>query len=133
MSGWLHCLFLCLRVFGAFAANAGLKVWEGCLMRARSDMQGVELNNAGEESHLMIETSGHGAMKENFYLDDGAYLAVKIIIAFCKARESGGLNGMPLCLSALTSLRIAQPFTFKRGVYGSPKSCTSVQCSGTYA
>jgi len=56
--------------------------------------KGVELNNAGEESHLMIETSGHGAMKENFYLDDGAYLAVKIIIAFCKARESGGLNAL---------------------------------------
>lgn len=40
--------------------------------------EGVRLNGAGEECHLMMETSGHGALKENFYLDDGAYLAVKV-------------------------------------------------------
>ena len=28
----------------------------------------------------MIETSGHGAMRENYCLDDGAYIAVKIVI-----------------------------------------------------
>ena len=28
----------------------------------------------------MIETSGHGALKENHFLDDGAYLAVKLLI-----------------------------------------------------
>lgn len=32
----------------------------------------------GVETHLMMETSGHGAIKENYYLDDGAYLAVKV-------------------------------------------------------
>lgn len=32
----------------------------------------------GVETHLMMETSGHGAIKENHYLDDGAYLAVKV-------------------------------------------------------
>ncbi len=26
----------------------------------------------------MMETSGHGALKENYFLDDGAYLAVKV-------------------------------------------------------
>eukprot|EP00983_Pelagomonas_calceolata_P105065 1159090-Pelagomonas_calceolata.AAC.2 len=25
-----------------------------------------------------METSGHGALKENYFLDDGAYLAVKV-------------------------------------------------------
>jgi len=39
------------------------------------------------ESPLAIETSGHGALKENYYLDDGAYLAVKLIIAAAKARR----------------------------------------------
>eukprot|EP00798_Chlamydomonas_sp_ICE-L_P008027 gene8026-1257_t len=39
--------------------------------------KGIELNNEGEETHLMMETSGHGATKENYFLDDGAYLAVK--------------------------------------------------------
>jgi hypothetical protein len=34
-------------------------------------------NSIGEESHLAIETSGHGALKENHWLDDGAYLMVR--------------------------------------------------------
>jgi hypothetical protein len=28
----------------------------------------------------MMETSGHGALRENRYLDDGAFLAVKAVI-----------------------------------------------------
>ncbi|KAJ6772976.1 PHOSPHOHEXOSE MUTASE [Salix koriyanagi] len=36
--------------------------------------EAVRLNSVGEESHLAIETSGHGALKENHWLDDGAYL-----------------------------------------------------------
>ena len=39
-----------------------------------------ELNEAGEVSPLAIETSGHCAFKENYFLDDGAYLATKIVI-----------------------------------------------------
>lgn len=48
-----------------------------------------ELNEAGTLSPLAMETSGHGALKENYYLDDGAYLAVKMIIALCLARKEG--------------------------------------------
>eukprot|EP00897_Mesotaenium_endlicherianum_P006880 jgi/Mesen1/621/ME000108S10780 len=36
--------------------------------------EGIRLNSVGEECHLAIETSGHGALKENRWLDDGAYL-----------------------------------------------------------
>ncbi len=39
---------------------------------------GVDLNAAGTDCQLMMETSGHGALKENYFLDDGAYLAVKV-------------------------------------------------------
>ena len=39
------------------------------------------LNEEGVVSPLAIETSGHGALKENYYLDDGAYMAVKLLIA----------------------------------------------------
>ena len=39
-----------------------------------------ELNEAGTDSQLAIETSGHAAYKENYFLDDGAYLATKIVI-----------------------------------------------------
>ncbi|KAI7735979.1 hypothetical protein M8C21_022391 [Ambrosia artemisiifolia] len=38
--------------------------------------EAIRLNSVGEESHLAIETSGHGALKENHWLDDGAYLMV---------------------------------------------------------
>ena len=50
--------------------------------------KGKEINNCP----LMIETSGHGAMAENHYLDDGAYMAVKMIIE--AARRKGDLAGL---------------------------------------
>ncbi|CAN1258065.1 algC [Linum perenne] len=55
--------------------------------------EGIRLNSAGEESHLAIETSGHGALKENNWLDDGAYLMVKILNKLASARASGNGSG----------------------------------------
>jgi len=49
----------------------------------------IRQNKAGTVSPLAIETSGHGALSENYYLDDGAYLAVKLLIAAAKARREG--------------------------------------------
>ena len=49
----------------------------------------IRRNEAGEVSPLAIETSGHGALSENYYLDDGAYLAVKLLIAAAKAHSEG--------------------------------------------
>nr|WP_314806474.1 phosphomannomutase/phosphoglucomutase [uncultured Selenomonas sp.] len=49
----------------------------------------IRRNEAGEVSPLAIETSGHGALRENYYLDDGAYLAVKLLIAAAKAHAEG--------------------------------------------
>ncbi|MGX7394727.1 phosphohexomutase domain-containing protein [Carnobacterium mobile] len=43
--------------------------------------QAIELNKEGIPTSLAIETSGHAALKENFFLDDGAYLAARILIA----------------------------------------------------
>lgn len=40
----------------------------------------IELNQNGTDCRLAIETSGHAALKENYFLDDGAYLAAKIVI-----------------------------------------------------
>jgi phosphomannomutase len=61
--------------------------------------EALRLNSIGEECHLAIETSGHGAIKENYFLDDGAYLAAKIIIMAAKLNEQGKsiitlLNGL---------------------------------------
>lgn len=53
----------------------------------------IRLNEQGIVSPLAIETSGHGALRENYYLDDGAYLAVKLIIAAAKAKKEGKAIG----------------------------------------
>ena len=49
----------------------------------------IRLNKSGTVSPLAIETSGHGALSENYYLDDGAYLAVKLLVAAARARKEG--------------------------------------------
>lgn len=51
--------------------------------------KGIELNKAGEDCQLAIETSGHGAFKENYFSDDGAYIAVKIICKMARMRREG--------------------------------------------
>lgn len=48
-----------------------------------------ELNAAGIYSPLAIETSGHAALKENYFLDDGAYLVTRILISLAKLAKTG--------------------------------------------
>lgn len=55
--------------------------------------EGIRLNQEGTPCLLAIETSGHGAMRENYFLDDGAYLAVKIIIQAALLRQKGETLG----------------------------------------
>lgn len=55
----------------------------------------IELNASGTDSQLAIETSGHAAFKENYFLDDGAYLATRIIIkAALLKREGSSLEAL---------------------------------------
>lgn len=42
--------------------------------------KGVQLNEEGIETHLMMETSGHGALKENYFLDDGNHRSIYLYI-----------------------------------------------------
>lgn len=49
----------------------------------------IELNNKGINCPLAIETSGHAAMKENYFLDDGAYLCTKILIKMAQLKNKG--------------------------------------------
>jgi phosphomannomutase len=49
----------------------------------------IELNAAGSDCQLAIETSGHAALKENYFLDDGAYLATKIVVKAAKLAREG--------------------------------------------
>lgn len=49
----------------------------------------IEMNEAGINTPLAIETSGHAALRENYFLDDGAYLATRILIEAAKLKKEG--------------------------------------------
>ncbi|WP_322175530.1 phosphomannomutase/phosphoglucomutase [Acutalibacter caecimuris] len=56
-------------------------------------------NALGEDCPLAIETSGHAALRENYFLDDGAYLVTKILIKLAALRRQG--QGLEDLLSPL--------------------------------
>ena len=47
----------------------------------------IELCSNGINCPLAIETSGHAALRENYFLDDGAYLATKIVIELARGKK----------------------------------------------
>ncbi|MBR6568351.1 MAG: phosphomannomutase/phosphoglucomutase [Clostridia bacterium] len=49
----------------------------------------IELEAQGISCPLAMETSGHAAFKENYYLDDGAYLITKIVIKMAQLGKAG--------------------------------------------
>lgn len=49
----------------------------------------IELSQKGENAFLAIETSGHAAYADNYYLDDGAYLAVQSVISAARLKKKG--------------------------------------------
>lgn len=51
--------------------------------------EAIRLNKEGVICPLAIETSGHGALSENYFLDDGAYMAVKLLVAAARAKNQG--------------------------------------------
>ncbi len=66
-----------------------------CYMRGYKNVinKQKELNGKGQVCPLAMETSGHGALLENYFLDDGAYLAVKMVVALAKAKKNGASLG----------------------------------------
>ena len=51
--------------------------------------ESIRLNAQGQDSQLAIETSGHGAFKENYFLDDGAYIVTKLLIELARGKKQG--------------------------------------------
>ena len=51
--------------------------------------EAIRLNALGEYTPLAIETSGHAALMENYFLDDGAYLITRLLIALANASKEG--------------------------------------------
>jgi len=70
--------------------------------------EAIRLNSEGKESYLAIETSGHGALKENFFLDDGAYTIAKILIKMALLRKEG--KTIDMLLSELKEPKEAMEF-----------------------
>jgi len=55
--------------------------------------EAMRLNDAGQACWLAMETSGHGALKENYFLDDGAYLVSKLLVELARAQLAGNTLG----------------------------------------
>ena len=49
--------------------------------------EAIRLNQTGEYTPLAMETSGHAALLENYFLDDGAYLIARLLIAMANAAK----------------------------------------------
>ena len=47
----------------------------------------IDLNKDGVSTPLAIETSGHAAFRENYFLDDGAYVVAKILMLLPELRK----------------------------------------------
>ena len=51
--------------------------------------EAIRLNENGQDCQLAMETSGHGAFKENYFLDDGAYIVTKLLIELARGKKEG--------------------------------------------
>lgn len=51
--------------------------------------EAIRLNAQGINCPLAIETSGHAALKENYFLDDGMYLVTRILITAMQMKAEG--------------------------------------------
>jgi len=71
----------------------------------------IELNKQGINCPLAIETSGHAALRENYYLDDGAYLMTKIIIKLAQMGKEG--KSLESLIKNLKDAKEEKEFRFK--------------------
>jgi phosphomannomutase len=76
--------------------------------------ESIRLNNAGQASWLAMETSGHAALKENHFLDDGAYLISKLLGELAKAQLVG--RSLPDLIANLQEPAESAEFRIKIGV-----------------
>ena len=55
--------------------------------------EAIRLNQEGIDCPLAIETSGHAALKENHFLDDGMYLVTVLIVKAMEMKQQGRTLG----------------------------------------
>ena len=71
--------------------------------------EAIRLNKEGIEAPLAIETSGHGAFKENYFLDDGAYQVAKLLIELSNLNEKNS-DGLESLIEGLKEPFLAKEF-----------------------
>ena len=71
----------------------------------------IRLRKEGHNALLAMETSGHGALAENYFLDDGAYLMVRLLIELANARKEG--RTLESLIADLKEPKEAKEFRFK--------------------
>ncbi len=71
----------------------------------------LRLQSEGVNCPLAIETSGHAAFRENYYLDDGAYLITKIIIKMAQMGKEG--KKLDSLISSLSDPKEEKELRFK--------------------
>ena len=76
--------------------------------------ESIRLNQCGEESWLAIETSGHAALKENYFLDDGAYLITKLLIELAKSKFAN--QALTDLITKLQEPQESEEFRLKIGI-----------------
>ncbi len=67
--------------------------------------EAIRLENEGIAAPLAIETSGHAALKENRFLDDGAYLVVRLL---CKLAAMGAGHSLTELIAELKEAKEAK-------------------------
>lgn len=56
--------------------------------------ESIRLNQEGHDSALAIETSGHGAFRDNYFLDDGAYLVTQLLIKLAQQPDGASMASL---------------------------------------
>lgn len=75
--------------------------------------EAIRLNEAGIDCPLAIETSGHAALRENHFLDDGMYLVTVLIVQAMKLKQEGKTLGSMIAdlQEPVESVEIRLPIT----------------------
>jgi phosphomannomutase len=74
--------------------------------------EAIRLNKDGIECWMAIETSGHAALKENYFLDDGAFIVTKLLIKAAKLKLEGNKKLTDL-IASLRMPKESKEFRFK--------------------
>ena len=75
--------------------------------------EAIRLNESGIDCPLAIETSGHAALRDNYFLDDGMYLVTVLLIKAMQLKQQGKTLGTLLdgLKEPIESMEIRLPIT----------------------